>query len=146
MPYSDATYTNKTKYVETIQNIIEEIINKSTTDGSPLMKYIFALLPIKMVKNSLSIYEGPNDGEDDVDRKNTMESLFLHINKILELSTTTGLNKSLLTENLKDYVFPFYIEYSTLFIKEMKKLIDGYLRHIQGHNNILEILNELSTR
>lgn len=141
-------YTDKT-YAYAITQLVIEILdaNKQNTDGSALMNYIFNIMPLKLVKSILQIYEGPNEGEDDLDKRLTPESIFNHINKILESSTTMNIkDKSSLLLNLKEYVYPFYIDYSTQFIKEMKNLIDSYMRQLQGDFNMLNILEELSQK
>jgi ankyrin repeat protein len=139
-------FGDKSKYAYMITQLVIEILDTNHVDGegSPLMQYIFEVMPLKLVKSVLQIYEGPNEGEDDLDRKNTPESLFAFINKILESATTVGLkDKSSLLMNFKEYVYPFYIDYSVTFIKEMKKLIDSYLRQLQGEFNLLNMSNEL---
>lgn len=135
-------------YAYAITQLVIEVIDRSKGDeGSALMNYIFNILPLKLVKSTLQIYEGPNEGEDDLDRRLTPESIFYHINKILESSTTVGIkDKSSLLANLKEYAYPFYIDYSTSFIKEMKKIIDSYLRQLQGDFNLLNILEELTKK
>lgn len=141
-------YTDKS-YAHAITQLVIEIIdaNKTSHDGSALMNYIFSILPLKLVKATLQIYEGPNEGEDDLDKRLTPESIFNHINKILESSTTVEIkDKSSLLSNLKEYAYPFYVDYSTSFIKEMKNLIDSYMRQLQGEFNMLNILDELSQK
>lgn len=145
-------YTDN-EYARLITQLVIEIIdaNRNTDlkkhDGSALMNYIFEILPLKLVKATLQIYEGPNEGEDDLDKRLTPESIFNHINKILESSTTTEIkDKSSLLLNLKEYAYPFYIDYSTSFIKEMKNLVDSYMRQLQGEFNMLNILDELSQK
>jgi hypothetical protein len=141
-------YTDK-DYAYAITQLVIEIIdaNKKSQEGSALMNYIFETLPLKLVKVTLQIYEGPNEGEDDLDKRLTAESIFNHINKILESSTTIGIkDTSSLLLNLKEYVYPFYIDYSTTFIKEIKNLIDSYMRQLQGDFNMLNILDELSQK
>lgn len=137
------------QYAYSITQLVIEIIdaNRGTFNGSSLMNYIFETLPLKLVKVVLQIYEGPDEGEDDLDKRLTAESIFNHINKILESSTTIELkDKSSLLLNLKEYAYPFYIDYSTQFIKEMKNLIDSYMRQLQGDFNMLNILEELSEK
>lgn len=134
------------EYAQMLTKIVIEIIDSSKTndEGSALMNYIFTILPLKLVKATLGIYEGPNEGEDDIDRRLTPESIFNHINKILESATTIGIkDKSSLMLNLREYAYPFYIDYSTTFIKEMKNLVDSYMRQLQGEFNMLNILEEL---
>jgi ankyrin repeat protein len=141
-------YATDTIYQKYISQLVVGVINDKGNDNmSRLMKYIFDILPLKVVKVILQIYEGDNEGEDDIDRNTTLESLFLHINKIIGSTTVINIQEdsSLLT-NLKEYVYPFYIDYIGMFVKEMKLLMDNYLKSLQFQSIGLEILNLLSTK
>jgi hypothetical protein len=130
--------------VETTKNVISDISNKSK-----IIKYIFHEMPVMIVKNILKIYEGINGGEDDMDRLSQSENIikyFLKINTLLEENTTLSISeKSLLTNNLKDYVYPFYVEYVTMAVSEMKNTCDNYLKSFKYQHLGLNILIELNT-
>ena len=141
-------YKTDGEYQNYIINILIQIIDdKGDSNGSRLLKYVYDILPLKIVKVILQIYEGLNEGETDIDRTSTIESLFSNINKIIGSSTALDIqdNSSLLA-NLKDYVYPFYGDYIELFIKEMKSVTDNYLRFLQSQSNALNLLNVLSQK
>jgi hypothetical protein len=141
-------YKGQANYQKYVAKLVTDIINdRGNENTSRLMKYIFDVLPLKVVKIILQIYEGENEGEDDIDRIVNLESLFLHISKIIGSTTVIDIkdDSSLLT-NLKDYVYPYYIDYLGLFVKEMKLLMDNYLKSLQYQHTSLEILSILSTK
>ena len=109
------------------------------------MKYIFDVLPLKAVKVILQIYEGINEGETDIDRSTTIDELFMNIAKLLESNTTISLSEEYLT-GLKNNIMPYYIDYVGMFVKEMKNLVDAYLRTLQQNTANLEMLMLLSQK
>ena len=138
----------QTDYNSYIAKIITKIINDhGNHNTSRIMAYIFNDLPTKVVKSILQIYEGPNEGEDDVDRTITIQNMFLQINKILMTTTVIDISESSsLITNLEKYLYPYYIDYLTLFCKEMKSLIDNYLRSLQHQVIEIEILHLLLSK
>jgi hypothetical protein len=142
---SNVYKTDKEYQLYILDLLIQIIDDKGDSNGSRLLKYIFDILPLKLVKVILQIYEGFNEGENDIDRGDTVESLFDNINKIIGSNVALDISddSSLLT-NLKDYVYPFYGDYIELFVKEMKNVVDNYLRLLQHQSSELELLEMLS--
>ena len=70
-----------------------------------------------------------------------------HINEILQSSTKISIteNSSIIT-NLNEYVYPFYIDYIELFVKEMYNLMANYLKTYQYQSKMLEILQILNKK
>jgi len=139
--------TEKERQEMIIKIIVGIIDNKDKSPKkSDLLDYMFNVLPLKLVKVVLQIYEGPDEGEGDPDKDVSLISLLEHINKILNNNTTFELpeDASLLT-NLKDHIFPYFAEYFELFIKEMYNLMLNYLRTSVYHYNSLELLEKMST-
>ena len=136
------TNDNQDIYVKNIMEIIYNIVNdtQDIKKSSKLLYYIFEEMPLKIVKNVLQIYEGP-DSELDVDRETTNEQLFKHINTILESSSIIDIpQNSTLSIGLKDYVFDYYIEYMELFIKEMYNIMSNYLKSLEYQTKIFDML------
>lgn len=138
----------ESRYQTYIANLVTGIIDDKGNKGtSRLMKYVFDVLPLKIVKVILQIYEGDNEGEDDIDRGSTVESLLLYINKIILTTTVIDLTEeSSLIVNLREHIYPFYVEYLTLFVNEMKILIDNYMRSLEYQSKSLKILKALSNK
>lgn len=146
----------KQKHVQTVNDyqmylmkLIIGVLNDKgdTEEGSKLLRYLFGILPLKIVKIVLKIFEGENEGEGDIDINGSMTDLFDHINKILSLNTSIDLSpESSLLANFKEYVYPFYIEYSELFVKEMYNLMSNYLRSIEYQAKSINIVTMLSSK
>lgn len=146
------------KYVESINNpnvelftreqystyltgVIENIINVGTGDESLLLKYIVGILPKKLTKFILNIYES----EYDPDRSITsFDMLFDSIVNILTLAKTISITKnSLIVEQLKSYIFPYYRDIFEIFIKEIKNMTDSYMRYIISESKQIDILTSI---
>ena len=141
-------YGDDNTYQNYIAILIRGVIDDhGDNDKSRLIKYVFGVMPMKVIKTILQIYEGENEGEADGDKTNTLESLFLHINKIIGSATIINVHEnSSLMSNLKDYVYPFYISYVELFVKEMKNILDNYLKSLQYQCASIHILQLLADK
>lgn len=144
-------YKNENEYQSHIINTIINVINDNGDGsggirGSRLLKYIFDVMPLKLVKVILQIFSGP-DSEFDPDRQLSIEQIFDHVNKILESTTALNLyaNNSL-TSGLKLYVYPYYGDYLELFVKEIYNLMTNYLRSLQFQSKALKILQSVSSK
>jgi hypothetical protein len=143
-PNTVDTNTEGIKYESYIAKLIINAIDKSSERGSRLMNHIFNVMPIKIVKIILQIYEGINEGEDDIDRTLTLESLFEEISKILAANTSVDIaSDSSLIKNLKQYIYPYCIDYLEMFVKDMKNVMDNYLRSQQYQAINLQLLDLL---
>lgn len=143
-PNNGTVYQTIEQYQNYILNSIIGIID-GETNKSKLMKYIFDVLPLKVVKVILQIYEGINEGETDIDRSTTIDELFMNIVKLLESNTTISFPEEYLA-GLKNNIMPYYIDYVGMFVKEMKNLVDAYLRTLQQNTANLEMLILLSQK
>lgn len=156
-PYNsgNAMYNSEEEYQQFILNIIVSTINdngdgSNGTDidavGSRLLKYIFEVIPLKIVKVVLQIFKGP-DSEFDPDRQETVGQILEHITKILESTSALNLSaNNTLSSGLKLYVFPYYADYMELFVKEMFNLITNYLRSLQYQAKSLDILESITSK
>jgi ankyrin repeat protein len=124
-------------------NYIFEVLEKIITGEDPeskLMKYIFDVLPTKLVKVVLKIYSGDNDP----DRDNTIEKLLAPITNMIETNMILSIKSdSSLIENLNKDVYKFYKKYFELIISQMKTLADNYLQSLTHQSSSLEILKKL---
>ena len=122
---------------------IFEVLEKIITGENPkseLMKYIFDVLPTKLVKVVLKIYNGDNDP----DRDNTIEKLLAPITNMIETNMILSIKSdSSLIENLNKDVYKFYKKYFELIISQMKTLADNYLQSLTHQSSSLEILKKL---
>lgn len=127
-----------------VASTVQKIIDNSSDGGSDLMNYIFEKLPAKLVKFILEIFEGPNEGEDDVDRSNNVESSIAYISVLLGSNVSVDLSKgtSLMT-NLEQHIYPYCADYVKLFIENIKKIMDNYMRSLKYQSNMLEILKHV---
>lgn len=135
----------KADYVHnTVLAILDNTIQVTVTaKSSRLLSYIMIDLPTKAVKCTLQIF----NEEGDVDRETNIDKLFAHITKILEANTTMPLTKdSSMIKNLHEYIYPFFKDYVELFVKEMKNVMDGYLRSLKYQANHLKVLKLLVSR
>lgn len=111
-----------------------------TTPESPLMKYLFDEMPIKLVKCITKIYVD----EYDEDMSVTIMSLFEKINKLLRLSVDVQIaDDSSLTSNLDEFVYPYFKEYFQLFISGMFNMAENYIKFIKYNSEMIEIINIL---
>jgi hypothetical protein len=152
---SQVAVTKKTQYVhDTVMEILNNTRTSTKSSGAPpitttkssrLMTYIMNDMPWKAVKCTLQLFEGEGNGEGDIDRETNIDKLFAHITKILEANTTMPMTKdSSVIKNLNEYIYPFFKDYIELFVKEMKSVMDGYLRTLKYQGQHLEIMKMLS--
>lgn len=153
---SQVAVTKKTQYVhDTVMEILNNTRTSTKSSGPPpvttttkssrLMTYIMNDMPWKAVKCTLQLFEGEGNGEGDIDRETNIDKLFAHITKILEANTTMPMTKdSSVIKNLNEYIYPFFKDYIELFVKEMKSVMDGYLRTLKYQGQHLEIMQMLS--
>jgi len=155
LPYDQALYGSEDNHISIITHTILFVINddgetangdRGPVVGSRLLKHIFEYMPLIIVKSITGIYQGPDNGLNDPDKSETLQSLFGHINIILGSVATLNLtpDKPLL-KNLKEYVYPFYENYLELFIKEMFNLMSNYLRSLQYQCKMLNILHIIAS-
>ena len=113
---------------------IKNILNK---DDSEIIKYIMDILPEKIVKKVLNIYENENDLDKNID----IETYFKNINILLMNNDTVILSDSSQIINiLNDIIYLYFIKYMSIYIKYMKQIIDNYFRNLLTLNNQLNIV------
>jgi len=115
------------EYEKELDKKVKEIISSSVNDIN-IKKYLFEIMPQKIIKIVLNIYEN----EEDDDKKINLLNVFDFIIKILETNTILIINKehSKIITTLETYVFPYFKEYIDTTIITMKKFTDGYLSMI----------------
>jgi len=123
------------KYEERIDKIISDICNEDFAK-STLIKYIFEILPEKIIKIVLKLFE-----DDDEDKGADLLSQLKFIERFLERSQVLGIDKgeNKIIKVLRDYVYPYFKEYFETHIKNLKKITDGYLSMIGDLSIKLEI-------
>ena len=130
--------SNERKYYKDLDDDVEKIMNTTVLNLS-IKKYLFEIIPKKVLKVSLQIYEN----EDDEDRNTNLINIFDFINKLLEANTETISIKSdsKIIKTLNTYVYPYFKEYLDANIKMMKKITDGYFSMIISLEPKLEIFD-----
>lgn len=155
-PYSanNDMYNTRDEYenyiLDVVVNIIDDKDTKSLTSakftGSKLLKYIYEVIPIKVTKVILQIFDGP-DSEFDPDNSLSMPQIFEHIITIIESSTVVKFDpNNSFSSGLKQYVFPYYTDYLELFVKEMFNIMSNYLRSLQYQSKSLIILEQVTMK
>ena len=122
-------------------NILDENVVKIATteiNNMSIKKYIFEILPKKIIKNTLNLYE--NDEDDD--KSITLVGLLEYINKLLEPNIIISITKDdKIVRTLNEYVYPYFKDYIDINVKMMKKLTDTYLSMIISLNPKLNMYN-----
>ena len=130
---------NDESYEIRIDTIINDICTQKYVDLT-LNKYIFDILPEKIIKIILKLFE-----DDDEDKSSDVLSQLKFIERFLEKSQILGLDKgeNKIIKILRDYVYPYFKEYFETHIKNLKKITDGYLSMIGDLSIKLEIYNDV---
>lgn len=121
---------------ETIKKIINTKINNIT-----IKEYLFDIIPEKIVKLSLEIFEY----EDDDDKNKSIIDLFNFIEKFLILNEQIQINKddSKMLKLLNQNVYPYFKNYFEINIKKLKKITDGYYSMLLNFNDKIYILDKV---
>ena len=129
--------SNERKYYKELDDDVEKIMNTTVLNLS-IRKYIFEIIPKKILKVSLQIYEN----EDDEDKNTNLINIFDFINKLLESNIEISIKSdSKIIKTLNTYVYPYFKEYLDINIKMMKKITDGYFSMIISLEPKLEIFD-----
>ncbi len=128
------------EYERELDDKVQKIMN-STINNTNIKNYIFNILPEKVLKNILNLYEN----DDDDDKKNNIITLLEFINKILESNTVIQINKdgSNIITTLDTHVYPYFKEYLEATIINIKKLTDGYLSMILNLSSKLNLFKHI---
>ena len=128
---------NIVEYNKIIDEKINKIINNKINNIN-LKNYLFGILPEKLVKIILGIFEG----DDDNDRNGNIIDLLNIIDKILISNTEFTFNRddSKTFKTLTQNVYPYFKNYLEINIKKIKKITDGYLSMILNFRIKLIIL------
>jgi len=123
-----------------IDKLLKKVINVELNNIS-LTSYLFDILPEKIVKITLNIYE---DDEDD-DKNTNISKLLLFIHELLSANTVVPLNKdtSKTLNVLNKSIYPYFKVYLEIYIKKMKKIMDGYLSMVSNLYTKLNILDKV---
>lgn len=129
--------TNEDENNKTVDENVIKIVT-AEINGISIKKYIFEILPKKIIKNTLSLYE--NDEDDD--KSTTLVNLLEYINKLLEPNIVISITKDdKIIRTLNEYVYPYFKDYIDINLKMMKKLTDTYLSMIISLNPKLNMFN-----
>jgi ankyrin repeat protein len=131
---------SEVEFEQELDDKVRNIINSSINNVNIKM-YLFEVLPNKLIKIVLNLYEN----DDDDDKKLNLLNVFDFIIKILEANTTVIINKdnSKIITTLETHVFPYFKEYIDTTIVSMKKFIDGYLSMILNLSSKLKIFRHI---
>lgn len=135
---------NPNKYDEFVKDTINSIIDfnygiKGAKPDPKLQKYLFNILPIKIVKYILKIYSGDEDEDRTI---SSIEELFEPINIIIKRNTSLPItDESSIIKNLEDIIYPYYKDLLINSVTLMKVLIDNYNSFILNEGRYLEILD-----
>lgn len=136
--FTDEQYSNY------ITGMIENIVSIGKENESILMKYIVGTLPKKLVKFVLQIYEDDIDPDKSI---TSLDQLFGNIINILNLIKTVPLNKdTIIVKQLQTSIFPYFKDIFELYIKEIKNMIDSYMKYIIIETKQIEIITTLLQR
>lgn len=133
--------TDDIKYHQDIDKKIDNIMSQNVGNIN-IKDYLFEILPEKLVKVSLGIYEN----DEDYDRNTQIITLLTYIDTILTSTSEFALinvDESKTLKILSQNVYPYFKNYFEINIKKMKKISDGYLSMILNLStklNILEIV------
>ena len=142
------------KIIKLIQKyIIETNISTSTktkdisatilvdNNNNKLFEYIMNVIPIKIVKITLQIFD-----EYDYDKTLSIEQIFQEINQILKTNIKLNISDdTTLIKNLDEYIYPFFKDWLEMFIKEMKSSSELYIKNILYQSKYIEIISLLNT-
>lgn len=131
-------FSNKDQYAKYLETYITNIVYNNSDNTSELMKYIIKIMPSKIVKLTLGIYEG----NSDPDRKIvTIDQLLEPVTQMIMNNSTLPMDESAsVIINLKKFVFPYFKDYFDLFIKEAKNITDNYYKSIINEYKQIELL------
>jgi ankyrin repeat protein len=100
-----------------------------------LQLYLFGDIALPLVKHELTVHD--HDGDfDDI----SIDEVF---NQIIQILTTEPIgitSETVVIRNLRESFFPYYMEYISLVIRELKNLIDNYLNYMYTQGKNLEII------
>jgi hypothetical protein len=137
LPYDDKTYFTELKYNQFIDENLKQILLSSIDINSiKLDTYIMDTLIEKLIKINLDLYE------DDIDKENIgdVNMAFNVILKLLESNAVIKLDdSSLVIIELKEKIFPYFINYAETNIKLIKRFIDGYMSSLVNLSNAVNI-------
>ena len=128
--------------VQMVNRIMHDDYDGPIDETKPsLQSYMVDIMPIKLVKHVLNIFE------DDFDKDKEIESidiLFNNISNILQLNSVFPIkNNSSLVNNLRDYIFPYYKDVFKQVIPALKKLIDNYFRFMLNENKFISMMDTI---
>lgn len=128
------------QYNINIDDTITKIINTKINDIT-IKDYLFDIIPEKIVKISLEIFEY----EDDDDKNKSILDLLSFIEKLLISNTQIQINKeeSKMIKLLNQNVYPYFKNYFEINIKKLKKITDGYYSMLLNQNNNIYILDKV---
>jgi len=131
-------FINKSEYSYYMEQYMKKIINNKNNGTSELMQYVIKILPEKVVKYVLKIYEGEVDPDQNI---KSLDQLFEQIINIIKTNSTLPVNDdSSIVKNLKAYIFPYFIDYCNHFVKEAKILTDNYYKSMIAESKQIKIL------
>jgi ankyrin repeat protein len=134
LKYLKEMYPNESS--DFLHNLLDQIISSGNTTESPLLRYIFGEMPTKLVKVTLQIFES----EIDPDKKLTNDVIFNRVIELLQANKAIQIdNNTSLVKNIKTVLNPYFREYFELFIKELKSVVDNYMRYIITESKLVEI-------
>ncbi len=128
------------EYSKLIDDKIKEIFT-SRYNNISLKEYLFGVVPEKIVKITLEIFEH----EDDDDKTKNIVELLGYIDKLLYSNSQSLINKddSKLIKILNQNVYPYFKNYFEINIKKLKKITDGYYSMLNNFSNKLVILDKI---
>jgi hypothetical protein len=147
-------------YYEIIGNVIAYLQESLVKDGevnrdmivnyldavfksNNISNYIFAVMPLKLVKKILDIYDEDDENDPANDGK-TVDDLFNEILK--KIGSTSGFqlnDQTPLMSAIRDKTIPKYKEYIKLSINTLYKLMNNYLYYLYDQSRDIDILFSL---
>jgi len=131
-PYNTTTYRDEIDYNNKLNEQLKTILTSSSIGTVNIHDYIFETLVEKIVKSNLELFED----ENDPDKKENIKNYFDFIQKLIS-SNIVG-DTSILKSNI-DTIISFFKDYTEVNIKEMKKIVDGYIQSLMNLTHCVNI-------
>ena len=142
LSYETNIFDNSERVTYTF-GLVDDIIQGKNKE-SKLMKYIIQVIPSKIVKLYLKIYDSEEDKINYENNNVDIDKIFDNIVNIIINSEVIPINKKeILVEQLNTYVFEYFKTIFAEYIPKMKQVFDNYIEYIKVDINQIGIITSL---
>lgn len=139
LSYETNIFDNSERVTYTF-GLVDDIIQGKNKE-SKLMKYIIQVIPSKIVKLYLKIYDSEEDKINYENNNVDIDKIFDNIVNIIINSEVIPMNKKeILVEQLNTYVFEYFKTIFAEYIPKMKQVFDNYIEYIKVDINQIGII------